>query len=68
MKKKCQNCKWFEKYNFWGHSECWRNHKYYEAEDKGKIYQDFVGRLERDVERNKNNDCPFYKRIWWKIF
>lgn len=24
--------------------------------------------LEWGMERNKNNNCPYYKRKWWKIW
>ena len=47
--------KWHE-IGFW-YPECWAN-------------QEFVGRSETNIERNKNGDCCFYKeKRWWiKIF
>jgi hypothetical protein len=61
--KKCINCKWHE-IGFW-YPECWANYKEYIK--GGKLYQEFVGKLETDIEMNKNGDCQFYKeKRWWK--
>ena len=70
MKKECKNCRWRTFPNFWGYEECWRHHNCYERENGGKIYQEFVGKLEKDIDQNKNNDCSYYeeKRWWRKLF
>ena len=59
----CKNCYWHA-IGFW-RNECWANYKEYEK--GGKIYQEFVGRLETDIEMNKNGNCCFYKeKRWWR--
>lgn len=62
----CKNCRWFEPYNWWGHKECWRFSICYQK--KGKIYQEFMGKLELDIEQNEENNCSHYKRKWWKFW
>lgn len=61
----CENCKYYELFGFW-HPECWRFCICYSR--GGKIYQDFVGRLEKDIEQNKKNKCPYYQRKWYKFW
>jgi len=60
----CRNCKWCQYPNWWGYEECWFFNRCYSRE--GKIYQEYVGKLEKDISMNKNNNCPHYKRKWWK--
>ncbi len=63
----CKNCKWYQ-IGFW-YEECWRFANFYEKEAGGKIYQEFVGKLELDIEQNKDNECPNYKKKhWWKFW
>ena len=60
----CKNCR-LSSINFWGYVECHRNWKEYEVE--GKIYQDFIGKLEVDTLKNIDYDCSFYQeKRWWR--
>jgi len=59
----CKNCKWFEPFGWW-HQECWRHHNCYER--GGEIYQEFVGKLEKDIEQNRNYNCSYYEPKWWR--
>ena len=66
MKKRyCKNCRYYEPENWWGYEEGWYFDKCYSRE--GKIYQEYVGKLEQDLIRNKDN-CPHYKPKWWKFW
>lgn len=66
----CKNCKNYEPYNFWGYKECWAKANLYKGQgERGKIYQEFVGKLEKDISNNFNNNCNFYKeKRWWKFW
>lgn len=65
MKIYCKNCKWdrdFSAYNKFQKKYCnyiIKNIGYYRGEQR---------RLSTVEYLNKNNDCPFYKRKWWKFW
>lgn len=61
----CKNCKWdrdFSSYTKFQKKFC----KYI----SGRIRSYFGEQLQRSTVDylNKNNDCPYYKRKWWKFW
>ena len=71
-KRYCKNCKHFRIGFF--NDECWLKAPYYETDKSNKeypdiIYQDYLHKLEKDTELNKNNNCDYYKKKnWWKFW
>ena len=73
MKKlHCKNCKHFRIGFFY--PECWINAPYYETDKLNPnypniIYQDYMPKLEKDIEMNKDGNCRYYKKKhWWKFW
>ena len=67
----CKNCKYYRRETLTGNPYCGASKKY------GKMLHSKDNFLEksksfREVwfadEINKNNDCPYYKRKWWKFW
>ena len=64
----CKNCEHYRIGFFY--PECWLKAPYYETDKLDKhypniIYQDYLHKLEKDLELNKNNDCKYYTKKHW---
>ena len=66
----CKNCKWYHPREFMDRSICDEFCKIVEKPHINKITGNkIINYVEGDIkELNKNNDCKYYRRIWWKFW
>ncbi len=79
MKVYCRNCKYFVFGDSDGYGSVWDDHckhnscfRYTEknnnTEAKGFYRMEDIDRVKNYGELNKNNNCKYYKRKWWKVW
>ena len=71
MKKYCKNCKFYWFGFIFGKNYCNANKKYGEMiYPKDTFYENKKAfkKIWLADEINKNNDCKYYKRKWYKFF